>query len=162
MSSPDMSRQREYRVNVRRAAPTYIKPTAGNYRGAQFALSRDGTTLAVPVRGTGGRVHVYRRTGRTWALEAEVKGESTESADNFGSAMALSADGSVLAVGAPGEASGAKGVGGSQTDNSAPGSGAAYIFTRNGSTWSQRAFIKASNAEEGDGFGVAGSALERR
>ena len=32
-------------------------------------------------------------------------------------------------------------------------SGAAYLFTRNGTAWSQRAYLKASNADEFDEFG---------
>ena len=38
-------------------------------------------------------------------------------------------------------------------DNSASGSGAAYVFTRSGTTWAQQAYLKASNAEAGDLFG---------
>ena len=43
--------------------------------------------------------------------------------------MALSKDGKLMAVGARSEGSAAKGVNGNQDDNSAPGSGAVYIFT---------------------------------
>ncbi len=43
--------------------------------------------------------------------------------------MALSKDGKLMAVGARGEASAAKGINGNQNDNSAPGAGAVYIFT---------------------------------
>ncbi len=43
--------------------------------------------------------------------------------------MALSKDGKLMAAGARGEASAAKGINGNQNDNSAPGAGAVYIFT---------------------------------
>ncbi|HUQ53333.1 MAG TPA: integrin, partial [Gammaproteobacteria bacterium] len=69
------------------------------------------------------------------------------------SSVALS--GGMLAVGAPGEASSAKGIAGNQNDNSAASSGAAYVFERAAGAWQQRASIKASNAEAGDGFGSA-------
>ena len=42
---------------------------------------------------------------------------------------------------------------GTQADDRMISSGAAYIFTRTGSTWSQQAYIKASNTDINDGFG---------
>ncbi|MHC4609522.1 MAG: MXAN_6577-like cysteine-rich protein, partial [Planctomycetota bacterium] len=54
---------------------------------------------------------------------------------------------------APREASSATGVNGNQADNSAPDAGAAYVFFRSGTTWSQEAYLKASNTDAGDGFG---------
>ena len=41
------------------------------------------------------------------------------------------------------------------SENRADESGAVYFYTRTGTTWTQRAFIKASNAEKGDEFGSA-------
>ncbi|MDB4956980.1 MAG: Integrin alpha beta-propellor repeat protein [Myxococcales bacterium] len=58
-------------------------------------------------------------------------------------------------VGAISEASAATGIAGNQADNSAPMAGAAYVFTRNGTSWSQRAYVKASNSDAGDQFGDA-------
>ena len=52
------------------------------------------------------------------------------------------------------EDSNATGVNGNQSDNSAVGSGAAYVFVRNGTTWSQQAYLKASNTDAGDEFGT--------
>ena len=69
--------------------------------------------------------------------------------------VALSADGTTLAVGAFGEDSNATGIGGDQTDNSAAFSGAVYVFRFDGSDWSQQAYVKASNGEAGDAFGWA-------
>ena len=67
----------------------------------------------------------------------------------------MSADGNTLAVGAISEDSGAKGVNGDQNDNSQPSSGAVYVFTRTGATWSQQAYIKASNTDVNDLFGYS-------
>ncbi len=50
-----------------------------------------------------------------------------------------------------------QGSNGDQGDNSAAGAGAAYIFTRDGNTWSQQAYLKASNSEAGDFFGSSTS-----
>jgi hypothetical protein len=44
-------------------------------------------------------------------------------------------------------------VDGNQSDNSASRSGAVYVFTRSGATWSQQAYLKASNTEANDYFG---------
>ena len=52
------------------------------------------------------------------------------------------------------EASNATGVNGNQADNSAPGAGAVYVFTRSAGVWTQQAYLKASNTDAGDNFGV--------
>lgn len=59
----------------------------------------------------------------------------------------------MLAVGSPGEGSGAIGIGGDMSDNSVPGAGAVYIYTRADGVWSEEAYIKASNPGENDAFG---------
>ncbi len=87
------------------------------------------------------------------AQQAYIKASNTNAGDEFGVSMALSADGNTLAVGAHLEASNASGVNGNQNDNSAYDAGAVYIFTRSGTTWSQQAYIKASNTNARDEFG---------
>jgi len=54
----------------------------------------------------------------------------------------------------------AGGLGGA--DNSASNSEAAYVFTRSGTTWSQQAYLKASNTDAGDLFGMAVSSPATR
>ena len=49
----------------------------------------------------------------------------------------------------------ATGVGGTQTNNGAAAAGAAYVFTRSGATWSQQAYLKASNTGAADNFGIS-------
>jgi hypothetical protein len=58
-----------------------------------------------------------------------------------------------VVVGAVGEASNATGVNGDQADNSALSAGAAYVFVRSGTDWSQQAYLKASNTGAFDLFG---------
>jgi hypothetical protein len=43
--------------------------------------------------------------------------------------------------------------GSAQTNNSANGSGAVYVFTSSNGVWSQQAYVKASNTEATDNFG---------
>ena len=81
------------------------------------------------------------------------KASNTDAGDHFGSAIAMSADGSTMAVGAEGEASGSSGVNAGEYDDSAPNSGAVYVFRRNGRKWTQEEYIKAPETEAGAKFG---------
>ena len=99
-----------------------------------------------------GAVYVFVRSGTTWTQQAYIKASNTEMEDRFGISVAI--DGNTLVVGANGEDSSAIGVGGNQVDNSAEFAGAAYVFVRSGTTWSQQAYLKASNTEEYDQFGT--------
>ena len=67
------------------------------------------------------------------------------STGHAGNSVAISRDGNTLAIGAPYESSGATGIDGEQSDNSAFASGAVYVFTRQGESWIQQAYVKASN-----------------
>lgn len=98
-----------------------------------------------------GAAYVFTRTGTTWTQQAYLKASNTEGDDYFGHSVAVAGD--TVVVGAPGEDSNATGVNGDQTDNSALQAGAAYVFTRVGTTWTQQAYLKASNGGEVDGFG---------
>jgi hypothetical protein len=57
-----------------------------------------------------------------------LKATNTDPSDDFGVSVAISGDGRTLAVGADAEASAATGIDGDQTDNTAPGAGAVYVF----------------------------------
>lgn len=103
-----------------------------------------------------GAAYVFTRSGSTWSQQAYLKASNTAADDNFGISVSVSGD--TVVVGANGEDSSATGVGGLQGDNSASAAGAAYIFTRSGTAWSQQAYLKASNTEADDGFGFAVSA----
>ncbi|GAK74741.1 probable outer membrane secretion protein -rhodobacter capsulatus [Nonlabens ulvanivorans] len=56
-------------------------------------------------------------------------------------------------MGASFEDSNATSINGDQNDNSSSLSGAVYVFTRTGTTWSQQAYVKASNTDANDQFG---------
>lgn len=98
-----------------------------------------------------GAVYVFVQSGGTWSQQAYLKASNTEAYDWFGRSVDIY--GETIVVGAIGEDSAATGIGGNQADNSASDSGAVYVFTRNGTTWSQEAYIKASNTEMDDWFG---------
>jgi len=99
-----------------------------------------------------GAVYVFTRSVTTWTQQAYVKASNTGAGDAFGTNVAISGD--TLAVGAPQENGSGTGVN-PASDNSAAGSGAAYVFTRNVTTWTQQAYVKASNTGPNDGFGTS-------
>ncbi|HEY3698579.1 MAG TPA: histidine kinase [Spongiibacteraceae bacterium] len=154
----------------------YVKASntyADTYLGWSIALSDDGNTLVTGAPGesnsnaginpsanthaasNAGAAYVFTRSGTTWGQQAYLKSSNAAAEDNFGSAIALNGLGNTLAVGSPYESSNATGINGSQSNNSATDSGAAYVFTRNGSTWTQQAYVKASNTGASDNFGAA-------
>jgi len=120
--------------------------------GRTLVMSRDGNTLAVAApdessaatgvngnqkddtAGGAGAVYVFTRGGasRPWTQEAYLKASNTDAYDSFGFSLAINANGSTLAVTATREDSSARGINGSQSDNSAEDSGAVYVFMRAG------------------------------
>jgi len=105
--------------------------------------------------GSAGAAYVWVRSGDTWTEQAFLKASNPDLQDWFAVNLAVSADGNTVLVGAPMEDGRARGINGEQQDNSATESGAAYLFTRSGTTWSQHAYIKAENADEFDEFGAS-------
>ena len=99
-----------------------------------------------------GAVYVFTRTAGVWSQQAYIKASNTDDGDHFGVSVALSGD--TLAVGTRFEDSAATGIDGDQSDNNAANAGAVYVFTRTAGVWSQQAYVKASNTDAGDGFGV--------
>ncbi|MFO0973781.1 MAG: thrombospondin type 3 repeat-containing protein [Phycisphaerae bacterium] len=100
-----------------------------------------------------GAVYVFVRSGSVWSQQAYIKASNAETTDLFGQSVGI--DGDTIVVTTIAEDSNATGVNGDQADNSAASSGAAYIFARSGGTWSQQVYLKASNTEAGDTFGIS-------
>ncbi len=141
----------------------YIKPlitTSSDYFGRSVALSADGTTLAVGAYledttvTDSGAAYVFSNGSSGWAQTALLKASNPGNGDWFGEHLALSADGNVLAIGAYWEDSGATGINGDQGDDPTNTDfGAAYLFSHDNGSWSQKAYIKASNSDASDWFG---------
>lgn len=119
-----------------------------------FAVSISSETIVVGAYdqdGSAGAAYVFARNGVTWTQQAYLKASNAEAMDLFAASVAISGD--TVVVGASREASGATGVNGDQSDNSTRFAGAAYVFVRDGATWTQEAYLKASNSGEDDVFG---------
>ena len=161
------------RVETNWGQVAYLKAsnTEANDDFGTVAVSGDGNTIAVGAIGEGsnatgvngdqtnnlasqsGAVYIFTTDGTTWRQEAYLKASNTDVQDGFGYSVSLSADGSMLAVGANGEDSAATGAEGDQTDNSAGNSGATYVFQRTQAGWSETAYLKASNTHVAANFG---------
>ena len=138
----------------------YVKasnPGGDAFFGTSIAFSTDGSTMAIGAseessNATGvdgnqadsslpgaGAVYVFARTGTTWAQQAYIKA-GVASVGGFGTAIALSSDGSTLLVSAP---------------NEAPpgGQGAAYVYVRAGTTWALQTRLASPTPTNGDLFG---------
>ena len=123
------------------------------------AASADGNTLVIGaplengedgLQRNKGVVYVFTRTGTAWneqpTLLRAPNGEGGVTpqvpGDLFGFAVALSADGGTLAVGAPLEDGSLTSTVENENDLT-PDSGAVYVFVRNGSTYALQAYLKA-------------------
>lgn len=147
----------------------------GSYFGRGLAISGDGNTVAVgspweagisrgidgdqttdrDISYHSGAAYIFAWDGSNWYQESYVKASNSRKGTNFGGTLALSYDGSTLVIGAEHETSNAVGVNGDQTDDSLSSAGAVYVFDRDAGEWNQQAYLKASNTEEGDQFGIS-------
>ena len=134
------------------AQTAYIKASntsAQDYFGYSVALSSDGSTLAVGAYGQdgsatdSGAVYLFSTSPGSLAQTDYLKASNASAQDYFGYSIALSSDGSTLAVGAYGQ------------DDSATDSGAVYLFSNSSSSWTQTDYLKATNIGAGDRFGYS-------
>ncbi len=105
----------------------------------ESVLVADGAVLVGEPRNSirTGLVYVYAKDGAAWVERAQLKANDGAPSDGFGSAMAV--DGQTMLVGAA----------------SSGDVGAAYVFRREGSTWTQAAKLAGAESAEGDRFGGA-------
>ena len=117
--------------------------------GEDVSISNDGNTAVVgapnedTTASNAGSVYIFTRSGSTWSQEAKIQASDAQGSDFFGKYVRVSGDGDNIISGAYLE------------DEAADGAGAAYIFTRSGTTWSQEAKLTASDGASFDYFGVS-------
>lgn len=103
--------------------------------GSSVALSADGNTALVGAKleAHSGVAWVFTRSGSLWKRQGTKLTPSDESGrGNFGWSVALSWDGSTALIGGPSDTPGTDSAG------NATNVGAAWVFTRTGSTWKQQ------------------------
>ncbi|MCB9904735.1 MAG: FG-GAP repeat protein [Planctomycetes bacterium] len=123
---------------------------APSEHGGSTGINGNELDLSAPYSGA---VYVFVRSGTTWTQQAYVKPAVVTPVDQFGWSLCVQLN--YLVVGAYLEDSLATGVGGDAVNDLEPDSGAAYLFERSGSTWSQTGYFKASNTQSNDHFGHA-------
>lgn len=121
----------------------------GSRLGFGFRVAISGSTIVVgaPDDAVGGNsqqgaAYVFGWTGSNWTQQAELTSSDGAYKDFFGSAVAIS--GNTIVAGADGK-----------TVGSNASQGAAYVFTLNGTTWTQQAELIAQDGAAGDTFGFA-------
>ena len=115
----------------------------GDFQGV--SLNSDGSYLAIGSYNSNskrGQFYVWTRSGSTWTQQqGPILASDATNGDNFGQSIQISPDSNYIVVGAPEEESGGTNA------------GAAYIFSRSGSTWTQQAKIISSDIQAEDRFG---------
>jgi hypothetical protein len=115
----------------------------GDFFGQSVFISGDTALIGAPLDDNigvvSGSTYVFTRTGTTWSQQAKLLALNGTTYACFGISVSLS--GSTALIGA------------SQDNDNGTMSGTAYVFTRNGTTWSQQAKLIASDGAFNDRFG---------
>ncbi len=126
------------------------KLTAGDAAASDYfgyAVGLEGNALLVGAhydddRGAdSGAAYAFVRNGIYWTEVQKLTASDGAEDDRFGSAVSL--DGATSLVGAPYHSAAGE------------GSGAAYLFVRSGSAWTEALKLTASDGASGDWFGIA-------
>ena len=130
-----------------RAGDVAVQLDSGDEFGSAVSLSADGTLMAVGAShddGTDsnrGAVYLFQKTNGSWAKTLKISDNdgseglldiNLSNGDNFGSAVSLSADGTILAVGADGD-----------------DDGAVYLFQKTNGSWAKTLKISDNGGGEG-------------
>ena len=108
-----------------------------NNGGFGYSVAISGDYAVIAARGDGS-AYIFKRNGATWLQEAKIVAADRATNDLFGYSVAISGD--YACVSAP------------EDDD---GTGSAYIFKREGTTWIQQAKIVAADRFSNDGFGYS-------
>ena len=113
----------------------------GDQFGTSVAVS--GTTILVGAYNNSnkGAAYVFVQNGASWTMQAKLAAVNDLGSDWFGYSSALDGDTAI--------------IGSVMDDDKGTDSGSAYVFTRNGTQWSQEAKLVADDGATSDGFGVS-------
>ena len=127
--------------------------TTNDRFGSGIGINSDATYIGVTAQGegTGGSAYIFTRSGSTWTQQQKLVPSNTGSSDQLsgtasgnGGLVDLSDDGTYFIAGAPYE---------DGATDSTSSSGAAYIWKRTGSSWSEEAILRASDVASSQYFG---------
>jgi hypothetical protein len=123
----------------------------GDIFGSRVAISSDGNTALISsfnddvgANSNQGSATVFTRVNGVWGQQQQLTMAAGAASDQFGLAVALSADGNTAIVGASGDNVG------SLSDQ-----GSATVFVRNNGTWTPQQMLVATDALAGDHFGFS-------
>jgi ankyrin repeat protein len=120
--------------------------TARDFFASAVAVSGDTAVVGSPDHfdfGTfAGAAYVFVRSGTVWSQQQKLRASDAAANDVFGESVAISADTVVV---------------GNELDDNAAGAdaGAAYVFVRSGTVWSQQQKLTASDAAANDRLGFS-------
>ncbi|NOX87422.1 MAG: T9SS type A sorting domain-containing protein [Calditrichaeota bacterium] len=116
---------------------------ADDYFGHSVSISGDYAIIsAIGVDDGGdlaGAAYIFKRSGTTWTEQAKITASDAQANDYFGYSVSISGDYAI--------------VGARMEDAGGGNAGAAYIFKRSGTNWTQQVKLTASDADAGDQFG---------
>ena len=121
-------------------------PSAQNYFGQSVSINPDATYAVVGSSGVGA-AYVFTRSGSTWTQQAKIVSSDLQAGDQYGISVSINSNGTYVIVGANYEDGGA--------GDPATNAGAAYIYERDGSTWTQIRKLTASDTAANDHFGTS-------
>tara|TARA_R100000030_G_scaffold49229_1_gene37171 strand:+ start:8340 stop:10106 length:1767 start_codon:yes stop_codon:yes gene_type:complete len=111
-----------------------------------IGVSKDGTYIIIGARqedtgaSNAGSAYIYTGSAASWTEQAIIRSPAATASDDFGTSVHINSDGTYAIIGAKGAGAGTN-------------RGAAYIYTRSGSTWSLQATLTASDGADHDNFG---------
>ena len=122
---------------TQQAKLTAADAAAGDQLGTSVALAGDTALIGAPFHGDLGAAYLFVRTGASWTQQARLTADDAAAGDRFGSSAALAGD--TALIGAPFHSD----------------LGAAYLFVRTGTSWTQQAGLAAADGDGGDRFGAS-------
>jgi hypothetical protein len=124
---------------------TAIDGAPGDLFGASVSVAGETVVIGSPRDDDGGKnsgsVYVFVRSGSVWSQQAKVTAGDAAPYDSFGRSVSVFGD--TAAIGA------------FQSDAAGVNSGSAYVFTRSGNSWTERAELVGSDTAALDSFGCS-------
>jgi uncharacterized repeat protein (TIGR01451 family) len=116
----------------------------GDQFGTSIAISGDTVVVGAPykddVLNDKGAAYVFVRSGSTWTEQQKLAASDGAGSDQFGWRVSISGD--TITAGAP-----------FRDGPGQPNSGAAYVFVRSGTTWTEQQILTASDGAPGNQLG---------